>query len=99
MRSSLSVLCQKHSNDSFLFVNQSHFVLKYQSVYMKLPYPIQKVADELAELPSIGPRQAIRIAFYLAAQNKDAVRSLAVAVDNLRNIKLCERCFFIHQNE
>lgn len=65
---------------------------------MKLPLPIQRVADELAELPSIGPRQAIRLAFYLVGQNKESIRNLATAVDDLRNIKTCERCFFIHQN-
>ncbi len=66
---------------------------------MKLPLPIQRVADELAELPSIGPRQAIRLAFYIVGQNKEAVRNLAASIDDLRNIKICERCFFIHQNE
>ena len=66
---------------------------------MKLPDPIQKIADELSELPSIGPRQAIRLAFYLAGRGKEDVRTLAVAVDNLRNIKICERCFFVHQNQ
>src|SRR5271163_3093620 len=65
---------------------------------MKLPPPIQKVADELAELPSIGPRQAIRLAFYIVGQNKETVRNLATSIDDLRNIKICERCFFIHQN-
>ena len=65
---------------------------------MKLPHPIERVASALSELPSIGPRQAIRLAFYLAAQNKEAVRALAESVDNLKNIKICERCFFIHQN-
>ena len=65
---------------------------------MKLPHPIQRVADELAELPSIGPRQAIRLAFYLVGQNKETIRNLASAIDDLRNIKICERCFFIHQN-
>jgi len=65
---------------------------------MKLPHPIARVADELAELPSIGPRQAIRLAFYLVGQNKESVRNLATAIDDLRNIKICERCFFIHQN-
>ncbi len=66
---------------------------------MKLPHPIERVANELAELPSIGPRQAIRLAFHLAEQNKESVRNLAASIDNLRNIKICERCFFIHQNE
>jgi recombination protein RecR len=65
---------------------------------MKLPSPIQRVADELAELPSIGPRQAIRLAFFLVSQKKEHIATLAASIDNLRNIKTCERCFFIHQN-
>ena len=65
---------------------------------MKLPEPIQRVTDELSELPSIGPRQAIRLAFYLIGKNKDDVHNLAQSIDALRNIKTCERCFFIHQN-
>jgi len=66
---------------------------------MKLPSPIERVANEFAELPSIGPRQAIRLAFYLTEQNKESIRALAASIDNLRNIKICERCFFVHQNE
>jgi recombination protein RecR len=66
---------------------------------MKLPDPVQKVVDGLAELPSIGPRQAVRLAFYLIAQNKESLRTLAQSIDALRNIKICTRCFFIHQNE
>lgn len=65
---------------------------------MKLPYPIQRVADELTELPGIGPRQAIRLAFYLVGRNKESIHGLAASIDDLRNIKTCERCFFIHQN-
>jgi recombination protein RecR len=66
---------------------------------MKLPEPIRRVADELAELPGIGPRQAIRLAFYLANANKGQVKTFAESVDALRNLKICTRCFFIHQNE
>jgi len=66
---------------------------------MKLPDPVQKVVDSLAELPSIGPRQAVRLAFYLIGQNKEYLRTLAQSIDGLRSIKICERCFFIHQNE
>ncbi|HUC31480.1 MAG TPA: hypothetical protein VMR99_02200 [Candidatus Paceibacterota bacterium] len=66
---------------------------------MKLPDPVQKVVDALAELPSIGPRQAVRLAFYLIGQNKENLHILAQSIDGLRSIKICERCFFIHQNE
>lgn len=66
---------------------------------MKLPPPIQKVVDELAELPSIGPRQAIRLAFHLITEGKQNIRDLALSIAELGQIKTCERCFFIHQNE
>lgn len=66
---------------------------------MKLPAPIQKVVDELSELPSIGPRQAIRLAFYLIGEGKQRIRDLAGSVADLAKIKTCERCFFIHQND
>jgi recombination protein RecR len=65
----------------------------------KLPESIRKLSRELAELPSIGPRQATRLAFYLVEQGQEAIRSLAKNIDDLRNIKICERCFFVHQNK
>jgi len=66
---------------------------------MKLPDPVRKVVDALSELPSIGPRQAIRLAFYLINAGQDNLRSLAESIDGLREIKICERCFFIHEND
>lgn len=64
----------------------------------KLPEAIKKLSRELAELPSIGPRQATRLAFYLIGLGPNAIKSLADDIDALRDIKLCERCFFVHQN-
>ena len=66
---------------------------------MKLPEPVQKVVDNLSDLPSIGPRQAVRLAFYLLGEKKESLRVLAESIDALRGIKTCERCFFIHQND
>jgi recombination protein RecR len=65
---------------------------------MKLPEPIQNVADELSNVPSIGPRQAIRLAFYLVSEKTEDVHKLAVNINNLRKLKICKRCFFPHQN-
>jgi recombination protein RecR len=65
---------------------------------MKLPDPVQRVVNALSELPSIGPRQAVRLAFYLIGQDKESLRLLAESIDALRGIKICEQCFFIHQN-
>ncbi len=63
---------------------------------MKLPEPIQNVADELSNLPSIGPRQAIRLAFYLVGQKTDDVHKLAVNINNLRKLKSVNISFLIN---
>lgn len=65
---------------------------------MKLPEPIRKIAGSLSDLPSIGPRQAIRLAFYLISRGQNFVRALAHDVSGLERVKICERCFFIHEN-
>ncbi len=65
---------------------------------MKLPDSFQRLADLLSDLPSIGPRQAIRLVFHLIHQGQDNVQNLSLRVGDLRKIKICERCFFIHQN-
>lgn len=57
------------------------------------------MVDELSELPSIGPRQAIRLAFFLIGEGKQNIRGLALGIAGLADIKVCERCFFIHQND
>ena len=66
---------------------------------MKLPAPIQVVVDELSQLPSIGPRQAIRLAFFLIGEGKQNIRGLAMGVAGLADIKVCTQCYFIHQND
>ena len=65
---------------------------------MRLPEPVKNLVDELSELPSIGPRQAVRLAFYLIAQGQNSIQELAQNLSDLKKIKTCERCFFIHQN-
>ena len=65
---------------------------------MKLPDSFLKLIDALAELPSIGPRQATRLAFYLMGRDQNSIQNLSRTIDELRKIKICERCFFIHQN-
>lgn len=63
-----------------------------------LPASVRRLIDRLSELPSIGPRQATRLVFYLINHGKESVRGLAKDIDDLGKIKICERCFFIHQN-
>ena len=64
-----------------------------------LPEPIKKFIDFFSDLPSIGPRQATRLAFFLINQGKNFITNLSGAVAGLANIKLCAECFFVHQNK
>ncbi|OGY98603.1 MAG: hypothetical protein A2855_02010 [Candidatus Liptonbacteria bacterium RIFCSPHIGHO2_01_FULL_57_28] len=66
---------------------------------MNLPDSISRLAAELAELPSIGPRQALRLAIYLVHRGRSFTDTLAATLAGLNFLKTCERCFFIHENE
>ena len=59
-----------------------------------LPEQIRKFIDLFAKLPSIGPRQATRIAFHIIKQGDASIDELAKAVNRLSDIKTCAQCFF-----
>ena len=61
-----------------------------------LPQPIKNFIEIVSKLPSIGPRQATRLAFYLINSGKNEIENLEKAVDDLKRLKTCERCFFIY---
>jgi recombination protein RecR len=62
-----------------------------------LPDPIRNLADALKELPGIGPRQAIRLAIFLATQKNGARDMLGTSLAALGGVKLCAQCFFFHE--
>ncbi len=62
---------------------------------INLPQPLRRIIKELAELPSIGPRQATRIAFHLVGRGPQKLEGLAASLAALAHIKTCARCFFI----
>lgn len=61
-----------------------------------LSEPIKKFVDKVAELPSIGPRQAMRLAFYLVSLGKAQINELAAVVNGLKNLNVCGECFFVY---
>ena len=64
-----------------------------------MPNSVKNLVERLARLPSIGPRQATRLAFYLIGRGQNEIISLAKDIDGLGKIGVCSRCFFIHQNQ
>ncbi|MEK7094269.1 MAG: toprim domain-containing protein [Patescibacteria group bacterium] len=63
-----------------------------------LPRPMKELADQLSELPSIGPRQAIRLVFYLAEEGQNSLARLSKSIAEVMAIKTCRQCFFFHMN-
>ena len=62
--------------------------------------PIQDLVDELGRLPSIGPKSAQRIAFYLLKIPKeDALRLARSIVEVKERTRLCSRCFNVGEGE
>jgi recombination protein RecR len=65
---------------------------------MKLPESVKRLIDVLTEFPSIGPRQARRLAFYLVGRGENALEELSQLIRELKHVKPCAACFLIHQN-
>jgi len=62
-----------------------------------VPDPIKKFIEVFAKLPSIGPRLATRLAFYLTKLDKPTLNELESAFDGLKKIGRCEQCFFLKE--
>ena len=66
---------------------------------MKIPKLISPFVDTFSKFPGIGPRQAIRLAFYMIGQGVSAQDEVIRALDDLKNVKVCKQCFYIHENK
>ena len=62
--------------------------------------PIQRLIDELARLPGIGPKGAQRVAFYLLKSSSDDAQRLAAAIVEVKErVRLCRVCFNVTDQE
>ena len=58
-----------------------------------IPEPIRRFAQFFSGLPSLGPRQATRLAFHIAGKGKAEIRELAETLASLGDLKSCADCF------
>ena len=63
-----------------------------------LPPSLQKLANAIEDLPGIGPRQAIRIAFWLTGRNRKTLLALETAIKNMQGVKTCVECSLPFEN-
>lgn len=64
---------------------------------MRLPQTLRSVAEALTRLPSIGPRQAIRLAVHLSSLPREEQDRLAKALSDLERVTRCVECGFPHE--
>ncbi len=61
-----------------------------------LPDPIKNFVAVFSKLPSIGPRQATRLAFYVASLGYAKIKEIAEVTAALTTLTVCARCFRTH---
>lgn len=60
---------------------------------MHYPEPISKLIDSFMKLPGIGPKTAVRLAFFVLNMKEDTVLDFAKALVNAkRNLTYCSTC-------
>ena len=60
---------------------------------MHYPEPISKLIDSFMKLPGIGPKTAVRLAFFVLDMKEDDVLDFAKALVNAkRNLSYCSVC-------
>ena len=66
---------------------------------MQLPKPIEEFVKLFSSFPSIGQRQATRLAFYLVNQKKEKIKETIKAIEALeKEISICKECFLPFYN-
>lgn len=67
---------------------------------MDYPAPVQKLIEELRQLPGIGPKSAQRIAFHLLKGSRAESERLGAAISQLLDgIRLCSICNAVTDRE
>jgi recombination protein RecR len=65
-----------------------------------LPRSVQRLIDEFARLPGIGPKSASRLTFYLLRSTDNQPGELAAALQELKErTRLCSVCFNITEDD
>lgn len=65
--------------------------------FMDTPKQVSVLSELLTTLPGIGPRQALRLAFYIADLPKNQIEDLINSLTLIQKTKRCQACFLIHE--
>ncbi len=62
---------------------------------MNIPAHLKSLIQSLRQLPSLGPRQATRLAFYLTGAGRAYGQQLARDLAGASQLATCTQCFFV----
>ncbi len=63
---------------------------------MGLHGPVKKFVEVFSRIPSIGPRQAVRLAFHLIHLGPAQMREMREMILSLESMAPCPRCFSVY---
>jgi recombination protein RecR len=64
------------------------------------PNPVARLINELSKLPTIGPKTAARLVFYLLNRPRHDAQSLAEAILSVKdNVRFCSICFSLAESD
>lgn len=67
---------------------------------MVIPPSLNRLVEALRQLPGIGPKTAMRLAFYILSMNKENVEEMARALVNVKKkVRHCSRCRNLSEEE
>jgi recombination protein RecR len=62
--------------------------------------PLADLIRELEKLPTVGPKTAARLAYYLLSASREDAQSLANAIVGVKDrVRFCSRCFSMTEND
>src|SRR5579864_360161 len=62
--------------------------------------PVQALINELSKLPTVGPKTAARLVFYLLNRPRSEAQALADAILAVKDrVRLCARCYSLSEDE
>jgi recombination protein RecR len=62
--------------------------------------PLGALIGELEKMPTVGPKTAARLAFYLLSASREDAQALANAIVAVKDkIRFCQRCFGLSEGE
>jgi recombination protein RecR len=63
------------------------------------PKAFERLIKNLSSLPSVGPKMAERLVLFLFKQDIEKIRDFAENLLEIKNMKICKRCFNIAESE